>query len=185
MQYCIDSGISLCVSERIDCASLPYGLVETPWGRAVVAWSDRGVCAVGFCAGGREAAAWLAERFPGVTPVAADSAAVPRWVRDFFDGKAVGGAGCRVHLAGTPFQTDVWRALASIPAGTTVSYAEVAHAVGRQRAVRAVGSAVGANPVAVIIPCHRVIRADGSLGEYHWGAALKKAILAAEEVRTL
>jgi AraC family transcriptional regulator of adaptative response/methylated-DNA-[protein]-cysteine methyltransferase len=86
----------------------------------------------------------------------------------------------KVDLRGTPFQLDVWAALQRIPIGSTVSYAELAAAAGHPNAVRAIGTACGANPVAVIVPCHRVLRADGTLGGYHWGTVRKAALLRRE-----
>ncbi|MBI1274187.1 MAG: methylated-DNA--[protein]-cysteine S-methyltransferase [Alphaproteobacteria bacterium] len=85
-----------------------------------------------------------------------------------------------VALHGTPFQTAVWKALAKIPHGQTVSYADIARRVGKPKAVRAVGTAVGSNPVSVIIPCHRVIGSDGGLHGFGWGLPMKRALLAAE-----
>lgn len=82
-----------------------------------------------------------------------------------------------LDLQGTPFQREVWRALRDIPAGRTVSYAEIAARIGRPRAVRAVGAAVGANPVAIVVPCHRVIGRDGSLTGYAGGLARKTILL--------
>lgn len=82
-----------------------------------------------------------------------------------------------LSLEGTPFQLQVWRAVQDIPHGSTRTYAQIAAAIGNPRAVRAVGSAIGANPVALLIPCHRVCRADGTPGAYRWGAARKHALL--------
>ncbi len=86
----------------------------------------------------------------------------------------------RLWLHGTPLQLAVWQALSAIPAGETRSYSEVAQMAGYPRAIRAAASAVGSNPVSWMIPCHRVIRSDGSLGGYHWGLAMKRAMLACE-----
>lgn len=85
-----------------------------------------------------------------------------------------------LDLRGTAFQLDVWHALMRIPEGTTVSYQELAAAAGHARAVRAVGTACGANPVSVLVPCHRVVRADGSLGGYGWGPEKKTTLLRRE-----
>lgn len=87
------------------------------------------------------------------------------------------GADWNVHIRGTPFQIRVWRALISIPVGQTVTYGSLSEAVGNPGACRATGSAVGKNEVSILVPCHRVIRADGSSGQYRWGAARKSAIL--------
>ena len=93
-----------------------------------------------------------------------------------------GGGGERIalHLKGTPFQVQVWRALLNIPQGSVQSYGSVAESIGRPRAARAVGTAVGHNPVAMIIPCHRVIRESGVIGDYRWGRGRKMALLAQE-----
>jgi AraC family transcriptional regulator of adaptative response/methylated-DNA-[protein]-cysteine methyltransferase len=83
----------------------------------------------------------------------------------------------RAFVRGTAFQLRVWRALLQVPAGTLISYGELAAAIGNRGAARAVGAAVGQNPLAYLIPCHRVIRDTGALGEYHWGETRKKAIM--------
>ena len=82
-----------------------------------------------------------------------------------------------IHLHGTQFQQDVWAELQKIPLGQTKTYKQIAEAIGRPKAVRAVWSAIGANPIAIIIPCHRVISTDGSLGGYHWGIEKKIAMI--------
>jgi AraC family transcriptional regulator of adaptative response/methylated-DNA-[protein]-cysteine methyltransferase len=84
-------------------------------------------------------------------------------------------------LDGTEFQLKIWEALIEIPAKTTTTYADIAEKVGKPKAVRAVGTAVGANPIAYLIPCHRVIRTDGTLGGYRWGLDVKKKMLAFEK----
>ena len=82
-----------------------------------------------------------------------------------------------LDLCGTAFQLKVWKALQQIPFGKTVSYSEVAHAIGQPTAIRAVASAIARNPIAVVIPCHRVVHSNGSLGQYRWGAQLKKRLI--------
>ena len=98
---------------------------------------------------------------------------------EYFEGKRTA-FDLPLDLRGTPFQLEVWRALLAIPYGETRSYAEIARAVGRPAAVRAVGAANGANPIAIVVPCHRVIAADGSLGGYGGGLELKARLLAME-----
>jgi AraC family transcriptional regulator of adaptative response/methylated-DNA-[protein]-cysteine methyltransferase len=85
-----------------------------------------------------------------------------------------------LDLRGTSFQLRVWQALRAVPPGTTVTYAEIARRLGIPKASRAVGGAIAANPVAVAVPCHRVIRSDGALSGYHWGVARKRALLERE-----
>jgi len=87
-----------------------------------------------------------------------------------------------LYLQGTNFQIKVWEALLRIPAGSVVTYQDIAVRIGMPKASRAVGHAVGQNPIPVIIPCHRVIRKDGEFGDYHWGSARKKALLGWEMV---
>lgn len=98
------------------------------------------------------------------------------WVNRTLDWEQV----TRVHIWGTPFQEAVWRTLLQIPRGETRSYTWVAAQIGKPKAVRAVGSAVGSNPISVVVPCHRVLRSDGTLGGYAWGLALKQKILKSE-----
>lgn len=87
-----------------------------------------------------------------------------------------------IHLYGTQFQQDVWAELQKIPLGQTKTYKQIAAVIGRPKAVRAVWSAIGANPIAIIVPCHRVVSSDGSLGGYHWGIKKKKLLLNLEDI---
>lgn len=150
-------------------------------GHALVAATERGVCAVAFADEPAALQQELRQRFPEARVEPADdrldrlAAAVVAVV----DG-GVGSGDIPLDLLGTAFQQRVWRALRDIPRGTTVSYAELARRIGAPGAVRAVGTACGANPVAVVVPCHRVLRGDGALGGYRWGLARKKALLARE-----
>lgn len=91
----------------------------------------------------------------------------------------------KIDIQGTPFQRAVWSALQNIPFGTTLSYSELAQKAGYPKAHRAVGTAVGKNPIAFIIPCHRIIRADGSTGNYRWGSDIKQRILEWERTSSL
>ncbi len=97
-------------------------------------------------------------------------------------GAPAGAIDVPLDLHGTPFQQQVWRELRRIPPGATTTYAAIAARIGRPEAVRAVASAIGANPVAVVVPCHRVLRSDGSLSGYRWGVERKRALLALEGV---
>jgi AraC family transcriptional regulator of adaptative response/methylated-DNA-[protein]-cysteine methyltransferase len=96
---------------------------------------------------------------------------------------AFGGRHTPLHLIGAPFQIKVWEALLRIPSGHVTSYSEIAGAIGHDKAVRAVGTAVGRNPISFLIPCHRALRKSGALGGYHWGLPVKRAILAWEGAR--
>lgn len=139
--------------------------------------------------------AWAGKRFPGVTPreleptgdpalggaVRAVLTAIGSRGKPLKGGDAIPGANaCMLDERGTDLQLLVWRALRAIPAGTTASYAEIARAVRRPRAARAVANACAANRIAILTPCHRAVRSDGSLGGYRWGIDRKKALLALE-----
>jgi len=149
-------------------------------GRVLVAATPRGVCAVAFGDDDQALLGELRERFPGAALTGGDPALaglVAEVARTVDTGAATA---IPLDLVGTAFQQRVWRALRDIPAGATVTYAELARRIGAPRAVRAVGTACGQNPTAVLVPCHRVVREDGGLGGYRWGLARKRALLAGE-----
>ncbi|WP_179504453.1 MULTISPECIES: methylated-DNA--[protein]-cysteine S-methyltransferase [unclassified Sphingomonas] len=157
--------------------TIRWAQVPTSLGPMLVAATDKGVCRLSFGEG--EAA--LRQRFPRATLVAggADFAAL---LDDVIAAVEVPGRADHIPIdvAGTAFQEAVWRQLRAIPPGETRSYAQIAAAVGKPGAVRATGSANGANHVSVLIPCHRVVRTDGSLGGYAWGLEIKQALLERE-----
>jgi AraC family transcriptional regulator of adaptative response/methylated-DNA-[protein]-cysteine methyltransferase len=159
-----------------------YGYHPTPFGDCVALTTARGLCGLGFVGDGDRDAAFqdLARRFPNATfqERTGDTAAVVRQVFAAADGPA--DAPLRVLLHGTPFQVQVWRALLEIPRGGHACYGDLAARIGSPGAARAVGAAVGANPISYLIPCHRVIRKTGALGGYHWGEGRKLAILGME-----
>jgi AraC family transcriptional regulator of adaptative response/methylated-DNA-[protein]-cysteine methyltransferase len=150
-------------------------------GHVLVAATERGVCLIAFGDQAEGLERELGERFPEARVEPADGALerLASAVVAAADG-AGSAADVPLDLLGTAFQQRVWRALRDIPRGTTTTYAELARRIGAPRAVRAVGTACGANPVAVLIPCHRVVRGDGGLGGYRWGLTRKKALLARE-----
>ena len=160
--------------------TIRYGTHPSPFGQCLVMSTDRGVCGLAFTDPGcaREAFAELARGFEAARFVEDTDAAADMGRRIF--GDPAGSGDITLHLRGTPFQIKVWRALLAIPPGCITTYGELAVRVGAPRAGRAAGSAVGANPVAWIIPCHRVIRASGVLGEYRWGSGRKLAMLSLE-----
>ncbi|WP_204383057.1 bifunctional transcriptional activator/DNA repair enzyme AdaA [Aeromonas veronii] len=163
---------------------IDHGVHDTPFGQAFVALTQRGVCNFSF----------LDEKTPEV-PLAALAHNWPEAelreapsrtqnvINTMFDGSKAPDRPISLHVSGTNFQISVWRALLQIPPAKVVSYAQVASAVGNPKAARAVGLAVGANPVALMIPCHRVIQQNGKLGGYHWGETRKQAIHAWEAAR--
>ncbi|MCX7889538.1 MAG: bifunctional helix-turn-helix domain-containing protein/methylated-DNA--[protein]-cysteine S-methyltransferase [Rhodobacteraceae bacterium] len=162
-----------------------WGWFESPFGPALVMGTEKGICGIGFAdeAGPGAAMADLTGRWPKASFVE-DPEFLRPWVTAAF-GAAAGGAGTApLFLIGAPFQIKVWEALLRIPSGHVTTYGEIAAAIGRPAAVRAVGTAVGRNPVSWLIPCHRALRRTGALGGYHWGLPRKRALLAWEAART-
>ncbi len=160
---------------------IAWGWFPSPFGEVLAMGTGKGLCGLAFAAEtGRDAAmADLRSRWPEASYREAPER-LAAWVAAAFgqDGTA------RLHLIGAPFQVKVWEALLRIPSGHVTTYSEIAEAIGAPKAVRAVGTAVGRNPVSFLIPCHRAIRKSGGLGGYHWGLPVKRAILAWEAART-
>lgn len=158
--------------------TIHWAVVETTLGRMLVAASDKGVCRLSFDEGEDE----LRNRFPNAELVegGGEFAALLKRVIDAVERPGTG-RDIPLDVQGTAFQQAVWQALREIPPGETRNYAEIAAAVGKPKAARAAGSANGANNVAVLIPCHRVIRTDGSLGGYAYGLKIKEELLKREQ----
>ncbi|WP_396225058.1 bifunctional transcriptional activator/DNA repair enzyme AdaA [Gemmatimonas sp.] len=162
--------------------SIVYAVRETGFGALLMAATARGVCQVEFGDDGDGLVARLHDHYPRATIEAAvESAREPldAWM-EALAAHVEGDGPCPqlpLDVRGTAFQIKVWRFLLSVPAGSVVSYGEVAAGIGHPEAVRAVGTACGANRLAVLIPCHRALRADGSLGGYRWGLTRKRALL--------
>jgi AraC family transcriptional regulator of adaptative response/methylated-DNA-[protein]-cysteine methyltransferase len=152
---------------------------DSPFGPALAMGTEQGLCGLAFAAAtGRGAAmADLRARWPRAG-FREDPEAIGPWVRAAF-----GGGEARLQLIGAPFQIKVWEALLQVPSGHVTTYSDIAAAIGQPRAVRAVGTAVGRNPVSWLIPCHRALRKSGGLGGYHWGLGVKRAMLAFESAR--
>jgi len=157
--------------------------VLSPIGPLTVAEHSGRVCLVHFGADGADVDSWLARWYPEEERVRQALASIRLTIHNYFAGDCRALDAVAVELNGTPFQRKVWQALREIPAGSTRSYADLARRIGEPRAVRAVGAANGANPVAVIVPCHRVIGADGTLTGYGGGLERKQWLLAHEGVR--
>lgn len=160
-------------------ADITTTAIDTPAGTLCVASRDATVVACGFADHWDAITATVRPRFPDAVWVGGDSDPA-RALRDYVAGDLRALEGLVVDAGGTPFQQRVWAALRTIPVGSTWSYRALAAAVGSGAATRAVGSANGANPVSVVVPCHRVIRADGSLGGYGGGLERKTWLLAHE-----
>lgn len=159
---------------------IDYGVHETPFGAALLAATERGVCAIRFAPDVPAEVERLRGEWPGAELVHAPARTAAMAASAFAPEP---GASLPLYVRGTNFQVQVWRALLEVPEGAVLSYEELAERVDRPRAVRAVASAVASNPVAYLIPCHRVIRKVGAFGQYRWGADRKRAILAWESAR--
>lgn len=153
---------------------------DSPFGPAIVMGTDKGICGLGFVAEAGEQAAFddLAGRWPKARFVENPDA-----LRAWADAAFAGRGETRLHMIGAPFQLKVWEALLTVPSGHVTTYGEIANAIGHPGAHRAVGTAVGRNPVGFLIPCHRALRKSGALGGYHWGLGVKRAMLAWESAR--
>lgn len=163
-------------------ASIRYACADSPLGRMLIAATDRGVCAIQFAGSDDELLEGLRREFPFAARKPDDSG-LKSYVAALLD-KMTGGephAALPLDIRATAFQRRVWTYLQSIPFGATRSYSEVAKAIRHPRATRAVARACATNPVAVAIPCHRVVREDGSISGYRWGVERKKALLDMEQ----
>ncbi len=162
---------------------------DTPPGEVLVASSANGVCALEFvCSGRSDSLASVRRRFPDAcvtTRLSGFNALAIRYISagtGLYEGnEGMAGECPPLDLRGTSFQLEVWRRLLEIPRGETRTYAQIARLMGNPTAVRAVANAIAANPVAVIVPCHRVVRSDGTAGGYRWGSRLKTRLLDLEK----
>jgi len=160
--------------------SIRTGWFDSPFGEALAMGTERGLCGLAFAGEfGRDLTMTdMRARWPEAAYVEAPESIAP-WVCAAFEGRGE----AALHMIGAPFQIKVWEALLSVPSGHVTTYSGIAQAIGNPRAVRAVGTAVGRNPVSFLIPCHRALRKSGGLGGYHWGLPVKRAILAWESAR--
>ncbi|MEL6570810.1 MAG: bifunctional helix-turn-helix domain-containing protein/methylated-DNA--[protein]-cysteine S-methyltransferase [Pseudomonadota bacterium] len=160
-----------------------WGWFESPFGPALFMGTEKGICGLAFAeeTGSEVAMADMISRWPK-----ADFVEDPMHLRPWVNA-ALGSDGAQdpapLYLIGAPFQLKVWEALLQIPTGHVTTYSEIAQTIGSPKAVRAVGTAVGRNPISWLIPCHRALRKSGALGGYHWGLDRKRAMLAWETAR--
>ena len=155
---------------------IDYGFHASPFGRCLVMVASGAVIGLAFVDKNQNAALRdMKARWPQAAYIAAPRT-TSAFVKRIFSNQKL-----PLLLIGTDFQTQVWKKLLLIPKGETTHYGDLAIALGRPKAARAVGTAVGQNPISWIVPCHRVVRRDGGLGGYHWGLELKKKMLAAEK----
>jgi O-6-methylguanine DNA methyltransferase len=152
-----------------------FGFSESPFGEIIVARTWDGICDLQFLDFNRlETIHELAQRWGQYTPTTqSDTMAqtVERVIFEDYDHPI------KLDLHGTDFQLQVWHELQNIPFGTTATYQQIAERIGKPKAVRAVATAIAQNPVAMLVPCHRVIHSDGTIGEYHWGRELKRQLI--------
>jgi AraC family transcriptional regulator of adaptative response/methylated-DNA-[protein]-cysteine methyltransferase len=164
------------------------GFADSPFGPCLVAESPRGICQISFLESENGKTEWTAlqENWPRAT-LCRDDVAASRMAGRIFPAPdaARSGPTLRAFVRGTAFQVQVWRALLQVQPGTLVSYGRLAEALGKPAAARAVGSALAKNPLAYLIPCHRVIRETGVVGDYRWGRVRKRAIMAWESSAAL
>ena len=158
-----------------------YSFDLTPYGNVFIAKTGRGICKISFVSGDEDGPLKdLKSRYPAASFLQ-ERTHLHDQVYSFFKGDISEGRGrIPLHIEGTSFQLKVWRALLQIPAGELTTYSGVAEITGNSKASRAVGSAVGKNPIAYIIPCHRVIHSTGLIGNYRWGSSRKKAMIGRE-----
>lgn len=164
--------------------AIQYSYAESPFGDILVASTSKGICHLAFIEDEPTALADLQARFPNAryrqTVDLIQQNALYIFSQDWHKLSEI-----KLHLKGTPFQIKVWEALLNIPLGQLTTYGGLSKTIGDPKAARAVGSAIGSNPVAFLIPCHRVIRSNGDTGEYHWGPIRKTAMIGWEAAKRL
>jgi len=158
-----------------------YTIIQSPLGRLLIAATDKGIAWLGFGDSDQQAIEEIRSDFPAIE-LTRDDAAIARYatpIVEFLAHKAPFPT-LTLDVVGTPFQRAVWDELCAIPTGATRSYGDIARRIGRPDAPRATGAAVGANPVSILIPCHRALASDGSLHNYRYGLARKRMLLELE-----
>ena len=170
---------------RRDDLTLTYGFHPSPFGEAIVVATSRGMAGLGFVDGGDRACALddMKRRWPRARFVADDAATAPFAQRAFDSALWRPDQPLRIVMIGTDFEVRVWETLLKVPMGRATTYSDVARHLGKPKAARAVGAAVGRNPISFVVPCHRVLGRSGALTGYHWGLARKQAIIGWEAGR--
>ncbi len=161
-----------------------YGYHDTPFGNCFLAATDKGICGITFLQGANklEEFALFTKKWSFATLIE-DATVTQPYIHQIFNVRESKNQKIKVLVQGTPFQIKVWEALLQIPAGKVTTYQYIAECIDKPKAVRAVGTAIGKNPIGYLIPCHRVIRKEGKLGHYRWGSGRKKAIIGWEMAR--
>jgi AraC family transcriptional regulator of adaptative response/methylated-DNA-[protein]-cysteine methyltransferase len=165
--------------------AIAYGYHPSPFGVALILATDYGMCGMGFCDAGDEATALsdMTRRWPNAQYTEDSARTAPIAAQIFSHTNWTGNAPLRITMIGTDFEIRVWETLLKIPMGKATSYGDIAGHIGKPKAARAVGAAVGRNPISFVVPCHRVIGKSGDLTGYHWGLTRKRAILGWEAGR--
>lgn len=161
---------------------LSYGIYETIYGRILIASGNKGVCLLIFVDEEKALQQELKRRYPNATYILKEEPIhhkIVRYINDEISTKS----SIPLYVWGTPFQVKVWKALLGVPEGELLTYGDIARQIGTPQAYRAVGTAVGSNPISLLIPCHRIIRSTGIIGHYHWGKGRKIMILGREQMR--
>jgi AraC family transcriptional regulator of adaptative response/methylated-DNA-[protein]-cysteine methyltransferase len=160
-----------------------YSFAETLFGNILIGSTNKGICHISFLSG-ETGPSEIIKKFPAARLEQKTDLHQQRALQIFrHEGSSLDKI--KLHLKGTPFQIKVWNALLQIPAGSLKSYIHIAGEIGNVQASRAVGTAIGSNPVAYLIPCHRVITSSGNMGGYHWGVDRKRAIIGWEQAVSL
>ncbi|PSL18318.1 bifunctional helix-turn-helix domain-containing protein/methylated-DNA--[protein]-cysteine S-methyltransferase [Shimia abyssi] len=161
-----------------------WGWFDSPFGLSLVMGTEKGICGIGFASetGTEPTMVDLTSRWPKATFVE-DPMFLRPWVQAAYNAQNNDLSEVPIYLIGSALQIKVWEALMRIPSGNVSTYSEIARVIGAPKAVRAVGTAVGRNPISWLIPCHRAMRKSGGLGGYHWGLPVKRALLAYETAR--
>lgn len=155
---------------------IEYSFHISPFGEILIASTDKGICFVWFADDQPSALAELEKRFP-LAQLEHKSANCHQEVIQFFNNDSTTWPTINVHLKGTAFQIKVWQSLLEIPFGKLANYIEIAKSIDQPNASRAVGTAIGKNPIAMLIPCHRIVQTNGQLGGYRWGLERKASII--------
>ena len=171
---------------RRDDLALAYGFHPSPFGEAIVVAAARGLAGLGFVDDGDRAVALadMRRRWPRARFLEDPAATAPLAARAFDSGQWRPDAPLRIVMIGTDFEVRVWETLLAVPMGCATTYSDIARRLGKPKAARAVGAAVGRNPISFVVPCHRVLGRSGALTGYHWGLARKQAIIGWEAGRT-
>lgn len=150
--------------------NIEYHFAKTQFGETVIATTEKGIVYQVFISSKKKAVEVVRGHFPNAT------------LKESNKKIASSNSSAKLNLIGTDFQLKVWNELLKIPEGATRTYADIAKKIGNPKAVRAVGTAIGKNPIALLVPCHRVIQSSGAIGQYHWGIERKKKMLGVESV---